>query len=81
VQRGDTVTFWVSSGPPKTYVPDVVGLSQGDATAQLEDAGFTVSTDYVAGWGSMPGDVVGQDPVSGSPGRVGDEVVIEVAVF
>ena len=40
-----------------------------------------VSTDYVAGWGSMPGDVVGQDPVAGSPGRVGDEVVIEVAVF
>jgi eukaryotic-like serine/threonine-protein kinase len=81
VQRGDTVTFWVSSGPPKTYVPDVVGLSQGDATAQLEDAGFVVSSDYVAGWGSMPGDVIGQDPVSGSPGRVGDEVVIEVAVF
>jgi serine/threonine-protein kinase len=81
VQRGDTVTFWVSSGPPKTYVPDVVGLSQGDATAQLEDAGFVVSIDYVAGWGSMPGDVVGQDPVSGSPGRIGDEVVIQVAVF
>ena len=32
VQRGDTVTFWVSSGPPKVYVPDVVGLSQGDAS-------------------------------------------------
>jgi beta-lactam-binding protein with PASTA domain len=81
VQRGDTVMFWVSSGPPKIVVPDVVGLSQGDATAQLEDAGFVVSIDYVAGWGSMPGDVVGQDPVSGSPGRVGDEVVIQVAVF
>ena len=81
VQRGDTVSFWVSSGPPKITVPDVVGLSQGDAKAILEDAGFTVSSDYVAGWGSMPGDVVGQDPVAGSPGRVGDEVVIQVAVF
>jgi beta-lactam-binding protein with PASTA domain len=81
VQRGDTVTFWVSSGPPKLFVPDVVGYSQGDAQAILEDAGFVVSTDYVAGWGEMPGTVVGQDPVANVKGRVGDEVVIQVAVF
>jgi eukaryotic-like serine/threonine-protein kinase len=81
VERGDTVTFWVSSGPPKVYVPDVVGLSQGDASATLEDAGFVVSTDYVAGWGEIPGTVVGQDPLADVMGRVGDEVVIQVAVF
>ena len=81
VQRGDTVSFWVSSGPPKVDVPDVVGLSQGDAQATLEDAGFVVSVDYVAGWGSMPGDVVGQDPVAGTRGRSGDEVVVQVAIF
>ncbi len=81
VERGDTVTFWVSSGPPKVYVPDVVGYSQGDASAMLEDAGFVVSTDYVAGWGEIPGTVVGQDPVADVKGRVGDEVVIQVAVF
>jgi eukaryotic-like serine/threonine-protein kinase len=81
VKRGDTVTFWVSSGPPKVYVPYVVGLSQGDASATLEDAGFVVSTDYVAGWGEIPGTVVGQDPVADVKGRVGDEVVIQVAVF
>ena len=81
VQRGDTVTFWVSSGPPTVYVPVVVGLSQGDARASLEDAGFVVSVDYVAGWGSMPGDVVGQDPAAGVKGRAGDEIVIQVAVF
>jgi serine/threonine-protein kinase len=81
VKRGDTVTFWVSSGPPKVYVPDVVGLSQGDASAVLEEAGFVVSTDYVAGWGEIPGTVVGQDPVANIKGRVGDEVIIQVAVF
>ena len=81
VQRGDTVAFWVSSGPPKITVPDVVGLSQGDAKAALEADGFTVSSDYVAGWGTMPGDVVGQDPVAGTRGRAGDEIVIQVAVF
>jgi len=81
VARGDTVTFWVSSGPPQIFVPDVVGLSQGDATAMLEDAGFTVNTDLVIGFGEIPGDVVAQDPVAGTRGRPGDEVVIEVAVF
>ncbi|HEX5640882.1 MAG TPA: PASTA domain-containing protein [Thermoleophilia bacterium] len=81
VRRGDTVTFWVSSGPPRVYVPDVVGYSQGDASALLEEAGFVVSTDYVAGWGEIPGTVVGQDPLADVKGRVGDEVVIQVAIF
>ena len=81
VARGDTVTFWVSSGPPMVTVPDVVGRSSGDARAALEAEGLVVSTDFVAGWGTFPGDVVGQDPVAGSRLRAGDEVVIEVAVF
>jgi serine/threonine-protein kinase len=81
VQRGDTVVFWVSSGPPKVDVPDVVGLSWGDASALLEEAGFVVSIDYVAGWGEFPGTVTGQDPVAGVRGRAGDEVIIQVAVF
>ena len=81
VTRGDTVTFWVSSGPPMVTVPDVVGRSSGDASAALEAEGFVVSIDFVAGWGVFPGDVVEQDPVAGSRLRAGDEVVIKVAVF
>jgi len=81
VTRGATVTYWVSSGPPLVGVPNIVGLSSGEAKSTLEDAGFVVSTDYVAGWGHYPGDVVGQDPVAGERLRKGDEVVIQVAVF
>jgi serine/threonine-protein kinase len=81
VTRGDTVTFWVSSGPPMVTVPDVVGLSSGDASAALEAEGFVATVDLVAGWGSYPGDVVEQDPVAGARLRKGDEVVIKVAVF
>ena len=81
VARGDTVTFWVSSGPPVVTVPVVVGLPSGDAVAALEAEGFVVSIDYVAGWGTFPGDVVEQDPVVGTRLRKGDEVVIKVAVF
>ncbi|MEI6726166.1 MAG: PASTA domain-containing protein, partial [Actinomycetes bacterium] len=61
--------------------PDVVGLSEGDAKAALEAAGFTVNSDLVVGLGSVPGDVVAQDPVGGTRLRKGDEVVIKVAVF
>jgi len=81
VERGDTVTFWVSSGPPEVEVPDVVGLSQGEASALLEEEGFIVQTDLVLGWGVFPGDVVAQDPAAGARARPGDEVLIEVAVF
>ena len=81
VTRGDTVTFWVSSGRPMVDVPDVVGLPSGDAVAALEAEGFVVSIDRVWGWGTFPGDVVEQDPVAGTRLRKGDEIVIKVAVF
>jgi len=81
VARGDTVTYWVSTGPRIVAVPDVVGLSEGDAKATLEAAGFIVNSDLVVGLGSVPGDVVAQDPAGGTRLRKGDEVVIKVAVF
>ncbi len=81
VARGDTVTYWVSTGPPVTTVPDVVGLPSDDAVTALEQAGFVVSVDYVFGWGVYPGDVVAQDPEAGTRLRAGDEVIIEVAVL
>jgi len=81
IARGDTVTYWVSTGPPIRPVPDVVGLSEGDAKTALEADGFTVHSDLVVGLGSVPGDVVAQDPAAGSRLRKGDEVVIKVAVF
>jgi len=81
IARGEKVTYWVSTGPPIRAVPDVVGLSEGDAKAALEADGFTVNSDLVVGLGSVPGDVVAQDPVAGTRLRMGDEVVIKVAVF
>ncbi|MEZ5126223.1 MAG: Stk1 family PASTA domain-containing Ser/Thr kinase [Thermoleophilia bacterium] len=81
VARGETVTYWVSSGPPLISVPDVVGTPSTDAVTVLEDEGFVVNIDFVFGWGASPGDVVGQDPEAGARLRQGDEVVIQVAVF
>ena len=79
--RGDTVVYWVSIGPPLVEVPDVVGLSSSDAAGVLEDAGFTVNVDLVAGLGEYPGDVVDQDPVAGHKLESGSEVTIKVAIF
>lgn len=48
-QRTDTVTLTLSAGPPDADVPDVVGLSSDEATAELEDAGFEVEVDRYLG--------------------------------
>ncbi|MFJ8075892.1 Stk1 family PASTA domain-containing Ser/Thr kinase [Streptomyces sp. NPDC096176] len=43
--RGDTITLTVSKGPRMVEVPDVVGDTVDDATAELEAAGFEVKVE------------------------------------
>ena len=43
MDEGTEVVVSVSRGPEQIGVPDVVGLSQANATAQLEAADFVVS--------------------------------------
>ena len=40
--RGETVTYWVSSGAPWVEVPDVTGMSRVDAIAELDALGLEV---------------------------------------
>jgi serine/threonine-protein kinase len=40
--KGDRVTITLSKGPGAVDVPDVVGLTRGDARGELQAAGFTV---------------------------------------
>ncbi len=40
--RGDTVTYWVSSGSPMVEVPDLTGSSLSEATAELVARGLKV---------------------------------------
>jgi serine/threonine-protein kinase len=42
VANGDRVTITVSKGPAAVAVPDVVGLTRGDARGELQAAGFKV---------------------------------------
>jgi beta-lactam-binding protein with PASTA domain len=85
VARGSTVRLNVSDGSgggqeaAEREVPNVEGLTEQDAIADLEDAGFTVRirreevTDP-----AEDGIVLRQDPDAGSTAREGDEVAIVV---
>jgi eukaryotic-like serine/threonine-protein kinase len=84
VARGSTVRLNVSDGtgqaePAERDVPNVEGLTEQDAIAELEDAGFTVRirreevTDP-----AEDGIVLRQDPEPGDTAREGDEVAITV---
>ncbi|WP_282948622.1 Stk1 family PASTA domain-containing Ser/Thr kinase [Cellulomonas endometrii] len=64
-EEGETVTFWVSSGPNAVSVPDVVGLTQEAARAQIEEVGLTVGSVEQQDDPSQPqGRALGTDPAA-----------------
>ncbi len=77
---GSLVTLTVSDGiAPKAKIPDVVGLSEDDATAALEAAGFVVEVAYVdVTDGTEEGIVLSQTPAVGEKADAGTTVTIEV---
>jgi serine/threonine-protein kinase len=80
VKRGDTVTYWVSSGKPVAGVPDLSGLSQSDAQVALAGAGLVlgVVTSQTSTTVSS-GLVISQDPVAGTQVDKGSAVDIVVS--
>ena len=77
VAEGTTVEYYLSLGPEGTEVPSVVGQSEGDATATLENKGFHVSTEYRTS-DEPAGTVISQTPSSGLL-KEGDTVNIVVS--
>jgi len=49
IRSGEVVVVWVSPGPPEVAVPDVQGLTQQQATSELQAAGFQVSVNNQLG--------------------------------
>ncbi|TDB81253.1 Stk1 family PASTA domain-containing Ser/Thr kinase [Micromonospora sp. KC721] len=80
VQEGTTVTLTVSRGNVRE-VPNVVGLSQEEATRTLQNAGFKVRVDLGE---EVPaaeaGKVLSQDPKGGSKKTRNSTITIEVSV-
>jgi serine/threonine-protein kinase len=82
LREGGAVTLRVSSGPAKVDVPDVTGLDEPAARAELEGAGFEVRvTDESTTDPAQDGIVLRQSPTGGSRADDGAIVTIVVARF
>ncbi len=76
VDKGGSVTIWVSSGPPKVDVPDVKGLQWSQAQAKLANAGLR-PIQHVVG-GNDTGVVTATDPPAGKSVPEGTKVRVNV---
>jgi serine/threonine-protein kinase len=63
--EGSTVNLSVSSGPRIAEIPDVAGMSEIDASEELQDAGFRVKTKDRFSEGVRAGRAIGTDPAAG----------------
>jgi serine/threonine-protein kinase len=82
VAKGDRVTMTVSKGPATVAVPDVVGLTRGDARGELQAAGFNVQVKTRDS--QDPGDddiVLDQRPGHGTQLKKGRTVVLYVGRY
>jgi beta-lactam-binding protein with PASTA domain len=87
VVASDTVEATASTEPTApaepvattTRVPNVVGMTQKDAEAALEDAGFTALATKVTTNDTPAGDVVAQVPAADTELTNGSQVAIQVA--
>jgi serine/threonine protein kinase/beta-lactam-binding protein with PASTA domain len=64
IDKGQSVTLFVGTGPPKTEVPNIVGKSEADAVAALRDAHLDYDRLEVPS-DKEAGTVVAQDPQPG----------------
>jgi eukaryotic-like serine/threonine-protein kinase len=78
ISDGGQVTIFVSTGPRKTVVPDVLGLKYEDAIRVLRDAGLDWRRRDVFS-DKRDGRVVGQDPESGEEVVEGTTVLLRVS--
>ena len=82
VAAGDRVTITVSKGPAAVSVPDVVGLTRGDARGELQTAGFKVDVKTRDSQDPADDDIVlDQRPGHGTQLKKGRTVVIYVGRY
>ncbi len=80
VERGGTVTYWVSAGDPQVVVPNVTNLTQDAAKTALTDAGLELGSVTSKQSDTVPaGTVISQNPAAGSKVAKGSAVAIVVS--
>ena len=78
-EEGDAVTITVSKGQPGVEVPSVVGLTQDEAIAAIEEAGLEVGNVDDVDSQEEEGTVLGQSPPAGSKADAESAVDLEVS--
>jgi eukaryotic-like serine/threonine-protein kinase len=82
VAKGDRVTITISKGPGAVAVPDVVGLTRGDARGELQAAGFSVEVRTRDSDDPADDDIVlDQRPGHGTQLKKGRTIVIYVGQY
>jgi serine/threonine-protein kinase len=77
--NGSTVTIFVSRGPRNFAMPDVIGMTEAEATQELQGQGLNVqSRDEFTPNTSQRGRVIQQDPPRGTTVSRGQTVGITV---
>jgi len=79
LERGQTVTLVVSSGPEEVAVPDVVGKDRDAATESLNNAGLRPTFSERESSDEDPGTVLEQTPKAGEKAAKDSEVKLVVA--
>lgn len=76
IEKGKTVTVYISTGPGELSVPNVAGQTLDQATATLTNAGFKVAASAQDNTGKEANYVTGTSPSAGSSAKKGDTVTI-----
>ena len=80
LNRGDTVSYWVSTGKPQATVPDLSNMTQSAATSAITSAGLKLGTVTPQTSTTVPsGEVISQDPAAGKKVDKGATVSIVVS--
>jgi eukaryotic-like serine/threonine-protein kinase len=79
VGKGTRVTISVSTGPGSSALPNVVGLTTGQATSKLKGAGFKPSTETQSSSSVAGGHVISTDPPAGTELQAGSQVTVVVS--
>ena len=76
-KAGDTIVYNLSKGAESAEVPNVIGWSQEEATAAVQNAGFTVIVNSEESDSYDAGTICGQSVTGSAP--MGSEVVLTVS--
>jgi len=77
--KNSVVTITVSSGAGDVSIPNVVGLTAAQASNQLGQAGFTVTTTSQSSSTNPTGTVISTNPTAGTKAAKGSTVAIVVS--